>query len=159
MTITSQIAKHLREVHVGGNWTSSNLKENLADLSWKEATTKMGDHNSIAALVFHMNYFVRAVLMVMKGDPLNAHDKHSFDLPSINNETDWQQLVSRSLADAEALAKLIETMPDVKLGNIFAMEKYGNYYRNLQGLIEHTHYHLGQIATLKKMIRSAQPDQ
>ncbi|HAI83731.1 MAG TPA: DUF1572 domain-containing protein, partial [Chitinophagaceae bacterium] len=30
----------------------------------------------------------------------------------------------------------------------------GTYYRNILGLIEHTHYHLGQIALIKKIIRN-----
>ena len=32
------------------------------------------------------------------------------------------------------------------------MEKYGNYFRNLTGIIEHLHYHLGQIVLIKKLI-------
>ena len=35
MEITKQIAKHFREVNFGGNWTWSNLKDNLADITWK----------------------------------------------------------------------------------------------------------------------------
>jgi hypothetical protein len=31
--------------------------------------------------------------------------------------------------------------------------KYGNYYRNLHGIIEHTHYHLGQIVLIKKLLK------
>jgi hypothetical protein len=30
------------------------------------------------------------------------------------------------------------------------MEKYGNYYRNIHGIIEHIHYHLGQIVLIEK---------
>jgi hypothetical protein len=41
MNLTSQIAKFFREVYFGGNWTSSNLKDNLAGLSWEQATTQL----------------------------------------------------------------------------------------------------------------------
>ncbi len=58
MSVNTQIAQHLREVHFGRNWTSSNLKDNLVDVSWQETTTKVGSLNTIAALVYHMNYFV-----------------------------------------------------------------------------------------------------
>ena len=37
MKLTSQIAKNLRDVHFGGNWSYSNLKDNLADITWNEA--------------------------------------------------------------------------------------------------------------------------
>jgi hypothetical protein len=45
-------------------------------------------------------------------------------------------------------------MPEEKLNDFFALEKYGTYQRNFHGLIEHTHYHLGQIAILKKLVRT-----
>jgi hypothetical protein len=72
MTITAQLAKNLRDVHFGGNWTWSNLKEQLAD-----------------------------------------------------------SILSEDFTD----------------------KKYGSYYRNIIDIIEHMHYHLGQIAILKKIIR------
>ena len=39
------------------------------------------------------------------------------------------------------------------LWETFADEKYGHYYRNLHGIIEHTHYHLGQIVLIKKLLQ------
>lgn len=152
MSLNAQIAQHLREVHFGGNWTSSSLKGNLEGVSWQQATAKFGSLNSIAALVYHMNYFVDAVLKVMQGKPLDAHDKFSFDLPPIQSQEDWDSLLSKTWADAENLALLIEQMPESRLWEDFADAKYGTYYRNLQGIIEHCHYHLGQVVVMKKMI-------
>lgn len=157
MTLTTQIAQHLREVHFGGNWTSSNLKDNLADVSWQQAKTQVGSLNTIAALVFHMNYFVDAVLKVMQGKQLDAHDKYSFDHPPIKSQGDWESLLEKVWADAEELAGLIERMPESQLWEDFADAKYGNYYRNLQGIVEHCHYHLGQVVVVKKMIAEGKP--
>lgn len=55
MNLMGQIAKHLKEVHFGVNWTWSNLKDNLADITWQQATTQVYSFNSIATLVYHMN--------------------------------------------------------------------------------------------------------
>ena len=41
---------------------------------------------------------------------------------------------------------------DEKLEEIFVNEKYGTYKRNIEGMIEHCYYHLGQISLIKKMI-------
>lgn len=152
MNTSTQIAKHLREVHFGGNWTWVNLKDSLEGITWQHAIAKVESFNTIAVLVFHMNYYVSAILKVLQGEPLNSSDKHSFDHPPIGSEEDWQRMLDKTWAEAEQLAGLIEQLPDVKLGEIFAAEKYGIYYRNLQGLIEHTHYHLGQIVLIKKML-------
>jgi uncharacterized damage-inducible protein DinB len=153
MHTPTQIAKHLREIHFGVNWTWSNLKDNLADVSWQQATTKVHDFNTIAALVYHINYFVAAVLKVLQGGPLDAKDIYSFDHPPIQSQEDWQKLLDKTWADAENAAKLIEQMPEENLWETFSEEKYGNYYRNLHGIIEHSHYHLGQIVLIKKILQ------
>jgi hypothetical protein len=152
MNLTAQIARHLREVHFGGNWTSVNLKDSLAGITWQQATTKIYSLNTIAALVYHINYYVSAVLKVLEGGPLDAHDKYSFDLPLIQSDEDWEKLLTKTWTDAKNFANLIEQLPEGKLENDFSEKKYGSYYRNLHGIIEHTHYHLGQIVLIKKII-------
>ncbi len=152
MVLTQQIAKHFRDVHFGGNWTSVNLKDTLADISWQQAVTKVHNLNTIAALVFHMNYYVSVVLKVLQGEPLNASDKFSFDLSPITSAEDWQKLVNKTLTEAELFAAEIEKMNETQLFEVFSNPKYGNYYRNLHGIIEHTHYHLGQISLIKKIL-------
>jgi len=152
MNLTIQLAKHLRDVHFGGNWTTSNLKDNLADVTWEQATTQVYSFNTIATLVYHINYYISAVLKVLQGEPLQASDKYSFDLPAILSQTDWKNLLDKTFADAETFTLLIEQLPEHMLWENFTDEKYGTYYRNIQGIIEHTHYHLGQIALIKKIL-------
>jgi hypothetical protein len=152
MSVTAQIAKHFRDVHFGGNWTFSNMKDNLADVNWEQATTQVYSFNTIATLVYHMNYYVCAVTTVLQGKPLNASDKFSFDHPPVNSQDDWEKMLNKTWTDAENFAKLIEQLPEAKLWEDFSDGKYGNYYRNLLGIIEHCHYHLGQIVLIKKIL-------
>ena len=152
MNMTGQIAKHFREVHFGGNWTSVNLKDSLAGITWQQATTKIYSFNTIGTLVFHINYYISAVLKVLEGGPLDAHDKYSFDHAPIRSHEEWEKLLNKIWTDAESFASLAEQLPESKLWEDFSENKYGNYYRNLTGVIEHTHYHLGQIVLLKKII-------
>ena len=153
MNLTTQIAKHFKEVHFGVNWSWSNIKEHLADVSWQQATTKVYTFNTIAALVYHMNYFVCAAIKVLKGGPLDAKDIYSFDHPPIESQEDWERMVNKTWSDAETFASLVEQMPEEKLWEDFSDNKYGNYYRNIHGVIEHCHYHLGQIVLIKKIIQ------
>ena len=152
MSLSVQTAKHFRDVHFGGNWTSVNLKETLADVSWQQAVTKIDNFNTIAELVFHMNYYVSAVLKVLQGQVLAASDKFSFDLPPIQSESDWDNLLQKTWADAESFASLVEELAGDRLSDIFVDAKYGTYYRNIHGIIEHIHYHLGQIVIIKKLL-------
>lgn len=152
MTIQEQIAKNLREVFMGKNWTEVNLKESLQDVTWQMATQKIDTLNTISTLVFHINFYVIAALKVLQGEPLDSHDKDSFECPPVLSKPDWDKLLNKSFNNAEKLAALIETLPEDKLWEYFKDKKYGNYYRNLSGIIEHTHYHLGQIVLIKKML-------
>jgi hypothetical protein len=99
-----------------------------------------------------MNYYVSATIGVVKGKPLDANDKFSFDCPLIASQEDWESLLNKTWSDAEELASLIERMPDSQLAEIFVDEKYGTWYRCLQGPVEHSHYHLGQIAIIKSLL-------
>ncbi len=155
MTTPAQIAKHLRDVHFGGNWTSSNLRDHLADVTWQQATTQIYSLNTIATLVYHTHYYVSAVTKVLQGGPLDAKDIYSFDHPPIQSPEDWEQLLNKIWTDAENFARLIEQLPAPQLEETFIDQKYGTYYRNLHGIIEHLHYHLGQIVLLKKILLQA----
>lgn len=150
--ITRKLAQHLRDLHFGGNWTEVDLKSTLADMTWQQALTKVNGFNTIATLVFHCNYYVNRVIPVLQGGPLDATDKDAFTHPPIHSAADWQRLLEKAWAEAEQLAGLIEQLPAEKLDETFVQEKYGTYYRNLQGIIEHTYYHMGQIVLLKKLL-------
>ncbi len=152
MELTKHIAKHFREIHFGVNWTWSNLKDTLSDVTWLQATTKIEGFNTIAALTYHINYYIDAVIPVLKGGELHASDKYAFDVPPINSQEEWQAILDKMWSDAEIFANLVEQFPEDKLYDTFFEEKYGNYYRNFHGIIEHSHYHLGQIVIIKKMI-------
>lgn len=153
MKITSNIASHFKAVYFGGNWTVSNLKETLQDISWQQANLKLEGYNSILALVYHIHYFSKALLQVLEENQLTANDKYSFDHPEINSAEEWAQFQETIFLEAEKIAALINNLSDEILLQNFVQEKYGNYYRNLHGIIEHAHYHLGQIVIIKKLIK------
>ncbi len=153
MTLPEITAKHLRGIHTGGNWTETCLKEILNDISLNEATQKVYDFNSILSLTYHTTYYVNGLLEVLQEKPLNTKDNLSFTTPSINSELEWVNFIKNVLEKADEAALLIEKMPERKLLESFTNEKYGTYYSNIHGIIEHMHYHLGQIALIKKLIR------
>lgn len=152
------IAKHLREVYFGGNWTASNLKDQLADVTWQQAVTQVATCNTIATLVYHMTYYVREVTKVLQGGPLEAKDKFSFEHPPIASQADWDHFLEQIWKEAEKFADLIEQLPENKVWEDFSDKKYGIYYRNLHGIIEHLHYHLGQVVVLKKILHEREKE-
>lgn len=149
--LTLQIANQLRAVYNGPNWTASCIKDQLSDVTWEQAITKVQDFNTIAVLSYHIHYYIHVGLDVLKGGPLVAKDIDSFDHPPITCQEEWEAFVAITFAEAEEYATLVENMDEALLWEPFANLNYGNYFRNIVGMIEHCHYHLGQIALLKKM--------
>lgn len=152
MNISSQIAKQLRAAYFGGNWTAVPVKDQLSNITWQQATTQVHNLNTIVKLVYHLHYYIEAVTNVLEGEPLTAKDKYSFDHPPIQSQEDWEALREKSYKAVEKLAALIEQFPDDRLEEVFEKEQYGNYYRNFTGIIEHVHYHLGQIVLIRKIL-------
>ena len=153
MKTTFEIAKRFREVILNGTWVANtNYKHQLTGLDWKIATAKFQSLNTIAVLAQHIHYYINGVKNVFKGGSLDIKDKYSFDFPPMHSQDDWENFLTRFWNDAEEFASLIEQMPEEKLNEKFVDEKYGTYQRNIDGMIEHSYYHLGQIVLLKKMV-------
>ncbi|SNR39429.1 DinB family protein [Lutibacter flavus] len=153
MKQAKQISNRFREVILNGKWVSyTNYKDQLLNLTWKQANKKIESLNTISDLVFHINYYIAGVLNVFEGGPLDIRDKYSFNSTPIKSQNDWEELINTLWNNAEKFANLIESMPEKKLDEIFVDKKYGNYQRNINGIIEHSYYHLGQITLIKKMV-------
>lgn len=154
MSLSKELGNALRQVYFGGNWTVSNLQDKLSDVSFEEASKKIHDLNSILTLTYHIYYYTKVQLAFFKTGKLVASDKESFHLPEIKSESDWNELKAKVYSDVEELASCIEKIEEQELSSAFADDKYGSYFRNLEGNVQHTHYHLGQIVIIKKLIRN-----
>ena len=153
MKRTSAIANRFREVILNGTWVANtNYRQQLTGLNWEMATTKFDSLNTIAVLAQHIHYYISGVKKVFKGGTLDIKDKYSFDFSPIQSQNAWEEFLAKFWKDAEEFASLIEQMPEEKLKEVFVDEKYGTYQRNIDGVIEHSYYHLGQIVLLKKLL-------
>jgi hypothetical protein len=146
------IANRLREVLLTGHWiANTNYKEQIQSISWQQATRKIDNLNTIADLVYHINYYLAGLLRAFEYGKLDISDKYSFDSPEIKSETDWNKLVSDFLSNSEKFADRIEQTEDSLFDKPFIDEKYGTFLRNVEGVIEHSYYHLGQISLIRKI--------
>jgi len=157
MKSTAVMAQRFREVFLDGTWiANTNFKHQLSDMDWQLATTPVSTLNTIAVLAQHIHYYVNGVKNVLKGGSLDIKDQFSFDFAPILSEADWETFLNRFWNDAEEFASLIEQMPEEKLARVFVDEKYGTYERNIDAMIEHSYYHLGQIVLIRKILEAGQ---
>lgn len=155
MSPQSNLAHRTREVLLNGKWIAhTNFKEQITGLSHQEATHRIGHLNSIALLTFHINYYLKGLIRVFDGGPLDIKDQYSFDIPEINSDSDWNMLTDDFLQNAELFAQKVEQMSETDLNGPFVDERYGTYARNIEAVIEHSYYHLGQVVLIRKMMQA-----
>lgn len=152
MKTTELIATNLHQVYFGGNWTASNLKTALEDVTLNMASKQVFEFNTILTLTYHIHYYLKGTLDAINTGELTIRDKYSFDHPNLETEDDWQAFLNTMWEEAKTFIDLIKSLDDTILDTYLAQEKYGKYYRNLLGIIEHAHYHLGQIVIIKKLL-------
>lgn len=153
MTRNISIASRLREVLLNGHWiANTNYRDQIQSVNWQQATQKIDNLNTIAALTYHINYYLAGLLNAFERGKLEISDKFSFDLPTITSEIEWNKLVNDFIENSEKFASKVEKMNDNTFDQPFVDEKYGTFLRNIEGVIEHSYYHLGQISLIRKMI-------
>jgi uncharacterized damage-inducible protein DinB len=153
MKITHEIATHILDCFNGENWTDVNIFNTLNDVNWQEAQQRTAaSQNTIASLLHHIYYWNGIIMERMKGINPSIPETNGFDVPELKNENDWNELKEKTHQSFIQLADAIKNFPEDKLSETYAAGK-SSYYKNLQGIVEHAHYHLGQMVILKKLIK------
>jgi len=148
-----QLANRLREVMINGTWIArTNYKDQLSQITWQQAITKVSDLNTLAALTFHINYYLAGVCDFFEGSELTIRDAHSFDMEPIDSESGWLLLRDSLFENSERFAGHVEGFSTEQLDAFFVKEAYGTYRRNIEAQIEHAYYHLGQVSLIRKML-------
>lgn len=147
------LAARIREVFLDGKWiANTNFKEQILCVNHETANYQVGNLNTIALLLFHVNYYLDGIINVFKGGGLEIRDKYSFDMSPVNSELNWRGMVDHFTESAEQFAQHVEELPDEMLDRPFVDGKYGSYLRNIDAMIEHGYYHLGQIVMIRKLV-------
>jgi len=153
MELTTLISTHIKEVYEGNNWTDVNIADTISDLNFKEATAiTPASSNTIAALLYHIKFYNKHVMQRLEGTAPAINDANGFDMPPLENENDWKKLVDDTHQSFIRLAGAAKNFPEERLSEI-TPNGDSSYYKTLHGIVEHAHYHLGQIIILKHLIR------
>ena len=82
---------------------------------------------------------------------IEISDKYSFNLPELKSEEAWQDLVKDLLFNANEFADMVANLPEADWHKPFIDSNYGTLIRNIEGVIEHSYYHLGQLVLISKL--------
>jgi uncharacterized damage-inducible protein DinB len=152
MSLVKSLSDRFAETYLNGRWIcGTNVTELINSVSYREAVKSLHDLNSIALLTFHLSYYLGGVLQVLNGGKLDISDSKSFDMSEMSNDAQWKLLCSQLTDRATQVLRKIELMNQEELHGDFSEGKYGSNLRNIEGLIEHGCYHLGQMVVIRKM--------
>ena len=155
MNEIARIEDQLRRSIEGDAWHGPALNELLKDLTAAEAAAKPIPHaHSIWEILLHIIGDQQLVLERLAGKPASYSGEQ--DWPPVRDESSaaWSSAI-RSLNDTSArLSKAILELDATQLDKPI-VEGFSSVYMTLHGDVQHNLYHAGQIALLKKAIRSA----
>jgi hypothetical protein len=155
MTEIERIEDQLRRSIEGDAWHGPALNELVKDLTAAEAAAKpIPDAHSIWEILLHIISDQEVVLERLAGKPASYCGEQ--DWPPVRDQSSaaWSSAI-RLLNDTRArLSKAILELDATQLDKPI-VAGFSSVYVTLHGNVQHNLYHAGQIALLKKAIRSA----
>jgi uncharacterized damage-inducible protein DinB len=153
MREAERIAKQLKRAHEGHAWHGPSLRELLGGVTAAQAAARPveGAH-SIWELVLHVEAWERVALRRLGGDPAQifntAEDWSGVDA---GDEDAWRDALRRLGETSAALREAVRRLEDAQLDEP-VYPQMSTRYVTLHGVVQHTLYHAGQIALLKKAL-------
>ena len=151
---SSRIADQLRRAFIRDAWHGPSLLELLGGISPEQARTRpLPPAHNIWELVLHIDFWVHTAWGATQGIALPADDGAAGEWPNVGNAdaVTWFDAQDLLFGNVENLAQAMERFDDAKLREIVPGRNY-DFYFLFHGIVQHSLYHGGQIAMLKKAL-------
>ena len=150
MTETERIVDQLKRAFFGEAWHGPAVIEILEGVGAQQAAAHpLAGGHSIWELVLHVTAWTQAASLRLQGD--RAQLTGAEDFPPVNemDERSWDQARESVKQAHDELRSAILLLDDSRLDHPI-IEGMSSIYVTLHGVIQHSLYHAGQIAILKK---------
>ena len=152
----TSISTRISQAFTGPAWHGAPLSELLADVTFTEAAERpFDDVHSIAELVGHIGAWTSVAERRLAGEPAMPDEAEQWPDVDTTNEKTWAAAVEACLEAHRSLTRAVAAVDEKHLAATVPGHSY-DAATMLRGIIEHDAYHGGQIAMLKKLIRSRQ---
>jgi len=150
MTEVERIADQLQRAFDGDAWHGPSLIALLEDVTASQAAARtVSNAHSIWELVSHIAAWERAGLRRLGGDRAELSDDENFPSTVHASEQAWVQTKEALKSGHDELHQAVIALDDSRLEQPI-VPGLSTIYVTLHGIVQHTLYHAGQIAILKK---------
>jgi uncharacterized damage-inducible protein DinB len=147
-TEPERIARQLRLFYEGPSWLGPSLKLLLSDIDEERARARRStDVHTIWELVLHIAGWLRVSRERLSATHTRDIDATE-DWPPVAGS--WRDALSSLETETGALEQAILKFPEERLQESAPATEPQTFYVLLHGVIQHSAYHAGQIALLKK---------
>ena len=150
MSEIANIVDEAKKAYAGNAWHGPALLEILSDVSAAQAAAKpLPAAHSIWEIVLHIAGWQGVASHRAKGEPLA--EPLMGDWPPVTDQSPeaWEKALANLGSAQQELIKQISSLPEPALKQTAPGTDYSVYFM-LHGVIQHTLYHAGQIALLKR---------
>jgi uncharacterized damage-inducible protein DinB len=145
-------AEQLRQVHEGPAWHGPSMREILNDVDAKLAAHRPpGGAHSIWELVLHVLGWEDVIVRRLHGEVITDVPPDRDFPPAGTGDKAWRELIRRLDDGNRRLRDAIRAFPQARLGETVPGRDY-DFSIMLRGAAQHSAYHAGQIAVLKKVV-------
>jgi DinB superfamily len=156
-TECSRIADQLRRAFKGEAWHGPPLRDLLAGITAVQATARtLPTAHTIWELVLHIDLWADIAFRATMGIPMPKlyGTGKDWTKPFTGSEDEWVAAQGHLFETGERLAGEIEAFDDARLSEIVPGREY-DFYHLFHGVVQHSLYHAGQIAILKRALTDA----
>lgn len=151
MSEVERISDQLRRAHQGDSWHGPSLRELLAGIPPRQAASRpLASAHSIWEIVLHIGVWESVVRRRLSGEFILELPPDE-DWPAVGDASDaaWNKALEELERGHEHLQQAMARLTDRQLAEPVPGKNYSVYIM-LHGVVQHTLYHAGQIAILKK---------
>lgn len=150
MTEVNRIINQLTRAFEGEAWHGPAVLEILEATTAQQAQTRpLNGAHTIWETALHIAAWLRACRRRLEGD--RAQLTESEDWPAVTNTDDeaWQHVTAEVKQALDELRSAVSLLDDSQLERPI-IEGMSSVYVTLHGVLQHSLYHAGQMAILKK---------
>ena len=153
MREAERIADQLKRAHEGGAWHGPAVDELLKGVTAAQAAAPhVAGAHSIWELVAHVEAWERAILRRLGGDAAQIYQtEEDWSALSEASEEAWAAARRKLAENYVALREAVLGLDDADLDEPI-LPNMSTRYVSLHGAIQHTLYHAGQIAVVRRAL-------